>query len=97
VRGVVIVANLLLPSSLLSISMGAFANTSLQSIIIHNTVITLGGKEVFGLCKSLTTVTLSYSISTIEKAKKVSFICASVEYDALGECFERVQFLELQP
>ena len=54
-----------LPACLKTISAGAFVGSSLRSIIIPNSVATLGG-WVFSFCKSLTSVTLPDSISLIK-------------------------------
>jgi len=65
-----------LPASLTNISGGAFCRSSLRSIVIPNSVTTLGN-QVFVFCKFLTSVTLPNSISSIKDC--TFFDCLSLE------------------
>ena len=65
-----------LPTSLITVSYGAFCGSSLRSIIIPNTVTTLG-VNVFGSCKFLTSATLPNAIPSIKSS--TFYNCSSLE------------------
>lgn len=79
--------NIVLPDYITEISNGVFSKSRIQSVVIPNSVVTIG-ENAFADCQNLKTAKLSSSIKTISRG--AFFICENLEEVVIPEGIETI-------